>query len=246
MKNNLVKSDKSFRLINFLKNYKYIIISISIFIVIVFIYNNYKPTYYSMEPYPTIKYFKNVFTPEECSKIIKHARSKLERSSVDYGDVLQYGEERTSSQYWMKTNELPFLEKVSLFVSEITGLPLENQEDWQVLRYKPGQQYKYHYDAASPFADGYEGVIKKNKQRGWGDRLYTFFIYLNNVKSGGEAHFPILDVKIKPMHGKAVLWNNLNKKQTSFHPMSIHGGLPVKEGEKWAINLWIRERPVTK
>jgi len=28
----------------------------------------------------------------------------------------------------------------------------------------------------------------------------------------------------------------------SRHPLSLHGGQPVLVGEKWAANLWFRER----
>ena len=26
------------------------------------------------------------------------------------------------------------------------------------------------------------------------------------------------------------------------HPKSVHGGAPVQSGEKWAVNLWVRQR----
>ena len=27
------------------------------------------------------------------------------------------------------------------------------------------------------------------------------------------------------------------------HPYSEHAGMPVKKGEKWAINVWVRQNP---
>jgi len=198
---------------------------------------------YLSDNYPKIQYFENVFTPEECKQIIEYAKPKLVRSQLDEGEDGTYGNERTSWQCWLNPNELPCLRKGSEFVAKITGLPIENQEDWQVLRYKPGQEYKPHYDAANPSAPDYEGVIERDRQRGGGRRLYTFFIYLNNVEEGGETFFPKLGIKIKPMPGKAAFWHNLNKNETGFHPMSEHAGMPVIRGEKWAINVWIRQKP---
>ena len=191
--------------------------------------------------YPPIKYFENVFTPEECKQIIEYAKPKLVRSQLDDGNNA-YGKERTSWQCWVNPSELPCLQKGSQFVAKVTGLPVENQEDWQVLRYKPGQEYKSHFDAANPAAADYEGVIERDRQRGCGRRVYTFFIYLNNVEEGGETDFPKLGIKIKPKPGKAALWHNLNKDGTAFHPMSEHAGMPVIRGEKWAINVWIRQK----
>ena len=77
----------------------------------------------------------------------------------------------------------------------------------------------------------------------WGQRVYTFFIYLNDVPEGGETNFPQLDLQFKPARGRAILWENLTKDKSIRHKLSEHGGMPVKEGVKWAINVWIREKP---
>ena len=221
---------------NLLKKYKNTLFIV--FLVLLFICWKF---YYSKNKYPDIKYFDNVFTNEECKQIIGYATPKLKRSPLDEGEEGTYTNERTSWQCWLKPDELPCLKKASEFVSHVTGLPVENQEQWQVLRYKPGQEYKPHYDAANPSAPDYEGVIERDQKRGWGRRVYTFFIYLNDVEKGGETWFPKLGIKISPKPGKAALWHNLNEEQTAFHPMSEHAGTPVIKGEKWAINVWIRQ-----
>ena len=77
----------------------------------------------------------------------------------------------------------------------------------------------------------------------WIGRKLAVQFYLNDVEEGGETWFPKLGVKIKPKPGKAALWHNLNKSQTACHPMSEHAGTPVIKGTKWAINVWIRQRP---
>jgi prolyl 4-hydroxylase len=223
-------------MIKFIKKYKFfIILSVCLSIILWKIYNR----------YPPIQYFENVFTPNECKQIIEYAIPKLERSQLDEGEMGTYGIERTSSQCWIKPDELPCLKRASELVAKVTGLSTKNQEEWQVLRYKPGQEYKPHFDAANPFSDDYLGTIERDRKRGWGRRVYTFFIYLNNVEEGGETYFPKLDVKISPKPGKAALWSNLNRSETGYHPMSEHAGTPVIKGEKWAINVWIRQKPTT-
>ena len=222
--------------LNLFKKYKYHILIVCL--ILLFIYWK-----FSDEKYPPIQYFEGVFTSEECKQIMGHARPKLTRSGLDQGETESYGKQRTSWQCWIAPDELPCVKKASKFVSKVTGLPVENQERWQILRYKPGQEYKPHFDAANPSALDYLGVIERDRKRGWGRRVYTFFIYLNDVEEGGETWFPRLGVKIKPKPGRAALWHNLNKSKTSFHPMSEHAGTPVIKGEKWAINVWIRQVP---
>ncbi len=56
-------------------------------------------------------------------------------------------------------------EKLSHYVSKITGLPVQNQEEWQLLRYYPGQEYKHHYDAASPNTEDYEAMRENDRKR---------------------------------------------------------------------------------
>ena len=51
----------------------------------------------------------------------------------------------------------------------------EQGEPLQVLRYRPGEQYRTHYDAIPGFAN----------QREW-----TMIIWLNADYRGGETHFP--------------------------------------------------------
>ena len=223
--------------LNLLKKYKYPI-AILLILLLLFIYWK-----FSEEKYPPIQYFEDVFTSEECKQIMGYATPKLTRSGLDNGEKGTIGKQRTSWQCWISPDELPCLKKASNFVSPVTGLPVENQEKWQVLRYEPGQEYEPHFDAANPTALDYLGVIERDRKRGWGRRIYTFFIYLNDVEEGGETWFPKLGIKIKPKPGKAALWHNLNKSQTACHPMSEHAGTPVIKGTKWAINVWIRQRP---
>ena len=76
-----------------------------------------------------------------------------------------------------------------------------------------------------------------------GGRKYTVLIYLNDDYEGGETHFKILDTKIKGNTGDIVFFKNMLKDSQQSDPNSIHSGTPIKSGEKWLLNLWIRDRP---
>lgn len=194
---------------------------------------------FESENFPPIQKFNNVFTPDECQQIIDLAKPNLFRSKL--GVDRKTGIERTSRQTWIKKDSLPCVERCSKFVADLTGLPVENQELWQVLRYEPGQEYRAHFDACSSTTDEYNKCVKNEKDKGWGKRVYTFFIYLNDVPEGGETYFPRLNKIYKPKQGSAIFWHNLTKDQMMAHPYSEHAGMPVKKGEKWAINVWVRQ-----
>ena len=194
--------------------------------------------------FPPIRQFENLFTDDECQQIIDMARPKLQRSTL--GVNIETGNERTSHQAWLDRKALPCLERCSEQVAKLTGLSADNQEKWQVLRYEPGQQYTAHFDACNEDTKEFHDCVANEENKGWGKRVYTFFIYLNDVEEGGETYFPLLDKGFKPKKATAILWNNLTDDQSKSHPYSKHAGMPVKKGVKWAINVWIRQYPKSK
>ena len=59
---------------------------------------------------------------------------------------------------------------------------------------------------------------------------------------GGCTAFPLLDVAVAPACGSALLWMNLDRKGRP-DPRTLHAGEPVTRGEKWGMNVWLRQRP---
>jgi prolyl 4-hydroxylase len=53
----------------------------------------------------------------------------------------------------------------------------------------------------------FEGSQLIDHDKGMGQRTYTFMIYLNEVKEGGETEFKKLNQSFSPMKGKALIWN---------------------------------------
>jgi prolyl 4-hydroxylase len=105
-------------------------------------------------------------------------------------------------------------------------MTIHNCEDLQVVHYETGGYYKDHFDTDFKSMDG--------------QRIYTFIIALNDDYEGGETEFPILNKKFRLKTGDALFFQNLNN-NGSFTPKALHGGRPVKSGEKWICNLWIRD-----
>jgi prolyl 4-hydroxylase len=95
-----------------------------------------------------------------------------------------------------------------------------------VLRYRPGGEYKPHFDAIPGFAN---------------QRTMTFLVWLNEDYEGGETHFPTPGLKLKGRAGDGLLFRNTGL-DGRRDPAAGHSGLPVTRGEKMIASRWIRER----
>ena len=71
--------------------------------------------------------------------------------------------------------------------------------------------------------------------------MITALIYLNDVEDGGATYFPELNISINPKKGNVLVFHNTISETTNINPRSLHAGMPVSSGEKWAANLWFRE-----
>lgn len=184
-----------------------------------------------------IQEIENFITPEQCDHIIELSRPTLVPSLVysDKSDVYNTNS-RLSEQTWLKNNVDPIVEYISRKVADISGLPIENQEDLQVVSYKPGGFFTPHYDSCEGNSDYCNRMDGDS-----GPRYFTYIIYLNDDLEGGETAFPKLNIQVKPKKGKCVIF------QSTLPPPdgrtileALHGGNPVTAGNKWICNKWIR------
>ena len=60
--------------------------------------------------------------------------------------------------------------------------------------------------------------------------------------SGGGTRFTKLNTVVKAETGKLLVFSNVLANSNIRHYLSEHAGQPVLEGEKWAFNLWFREK----
>ena len=110
-----------------------------------------------------------------------------------------------------------------------SAVPIENFENFQILRYLPGQYYRTHHD-----------MSENDNRLASGPRIYTFFLYLSDVEEGGETNFPRLDLDVAPRKGSALLWPSvLDDQPTRQEPKTFHQAKPVIKGTKFAANSWI-------
>lgn len=186
----------------------------------------------------------NILDASECKILIESSKNKLVRSSVISDTPIS--DIRTSSNTFLKKTQQKtalnaVLDKIDIITMKISGKPLENQEPLQIVKYTPNQQYKRHYDCCVPHDS--KLCIEDAKRHGF--RHSTFLLYLNDVDSGGETEFPILNYKFKPKLGNGIFFFNLIKDESKYNENSQHAGLPPLTGDKWVCNKWIRTKRYT-
>lgn len=108
-------------------------------------------------------------------------------------------------------------------------------EALQLVHYDVGQEYTAHHDF------GYADFHRKDQPA----RFATLLLYLNEGMEGGATQFPRWvnaetreGLNVEPKVGKAVLFYS-QLPDGNMDDWSHHAALPVKEGEKWLMNLWV-------
>ena len=105
---------------------------------------------------PRLVVFANLLSPEECDALIAAARPRMARSLTVA--TRTGGEEvnvdRTSSGMFFERGENAVVQKLEARIARLLDWPLENGEGLQVLHYRPGAEYKPHYDYFDPAEPG--------------------------------------------------------------------------------------------
>lgn len=188
---------------------------------------------YTDMPNYDIKEIPNFLTHEECNKIIELSNGKLFPSKVySQNEDLLSNDSRISQQCWL-TDDNPLIKDISERVKQFTNT-IGTQEQLQVVNYPKGGFFSPHYDAC----EGNEGYCSRMNGSD-GPRLLTVLIYLNDNFEGGETVFPKINKSVKPEKGKAVIFRNVDENGVII-TQALHGGEPIKSGEKWIANKWIR------
>jgi prolyl 4-hydroxylase len=142
---------------------------------------------------------------------------------------------RTSSHVTLSPQQHDHvLEAVERCIARVCGLPRANSEFLQILRYRPGEEYRLHVDYFNESGAGSHEWLAHG-----GQRAQTVLTYLNDDYSGGSTHFPKLQLDVKGRRGDMLHFHNLGADGLG-HKDSLHAGLPVIAGEKWLLSQWIR------
>lgn len=185
---------------------------------------------------PRIVVFGNLLSPEECDALIADAEPRLARSltvATKTGGE-EINADRTSDGMFFQRGETPLIQRIEERIARLLNWPIENGEGLQVLHYRPGAEYKPHYDYFDPAEPGTATIVKRG-----GQRVGTLVIYLNTPEKGGGTTFPDVHLEVGPQRGNAVFFS-YERPHTSTR--TLHGGAPVIAGEKWIATKWLRER----
>ena len=184
---------------------------------------------------PEVVVFENLLTPQECDEIIKMSETKITASEVVDNDTgKNYSSDyRTSSGVMYSKGSTDLLRKLEEITAQVCNWPYENSEGFQVLHYKPGQQYKPHFDYFHEDSAGAVNVIGRA-----GNRVGTLLIYLNDVQEGGGTDFNKRGITVQPKKGSAVFFSFHDKQNRE---LSMHAGLPPVSGDKWVAVNWLRQ-----
>jgi len=184
---------------------------------------------------PHIVVFGNLLSDDECAAIIAAAQGRMERSRTVGRDGA--GEEvhadRTSEGMFFQRGETDVVQRVEARIARLLRWPLENGEGMQVLHYRPGAEYKPHYDYFTPQAPGTAKILARG-----GQRVGTLILYLNETEGGGATTFPEAHLHVMPCRGNGVFFSYGRPDPATG---TLHGGAPVQAGEKWIATKWLRE-----
>ena len=188
---------------------------------------------------PRVIVFGGLLSDAECEELVVLARARLARSeTVALASPLSGASEvnaaRTSEGMFFQRGEFPLVARLEERIAALVDWPVENGEGLQVLRYRPGAEYKPHYDYFDPAQPSSAAILARG-----GQRLASLVMYLNTPVRGGATTFPDVALDVMPVRGNAVFFS-----YDRPHPdtRSLHGGAPVEEGEKWVATKWLRER----
>jgi len=197
---------------------------------------------------PPVLLFHSFLSDAEADTFVAHGRGKYAESrGVGFdkdGKMTDVKTEiRTSRHTWCQERDClsdPLVQAVQERVSDVTRTPVANGEFAQLVYYNAcpaeGDKSCAFYKRHSDYIDG-------DRHRVQGVRIFTLFMYLNDVPEGGGTRFTDLPgepVTFQPARGKAVLWPSvLADAPDTMDPRTHHEALPVWSGEKFGANFWI-------
>jgi prolyl 4-hydroxylase len=177
---------------------------------------------------PHVMLFPRLFSAAECDYLIDAAEPSYAPSLVGGADTRDDRDPvRTSdgaTLHWLI--EDPAIHALNRRLATASGTAYDQGESMQILRYRPGQQYRDHLDYV-PGADN--------------QRIMTALVYLNTGYEGGETAFMKTELRIKGRKGDGIVFRS-TLADGRPDQMAEHAGLPVTSGVKYLASRWIRER----
>mmetsp|Transcript_59595 Transcript_59595/g.141803 ORF Transcript_59595/g.141803 Transcript_59595/m.141803 type:complete len:470 (-) Transcript_59595:85-1494(-) len=184
---------------------------------------------------PKITVFPNFFTDVECDHVLQMVEGGWMPSQVGSGSEAEYktatlenklSQTRTSWSCMMRYAQTDVVERLEHRLAAVAGLPVEQLERLNMVRYSPGELFSVHHDGHF--------------------RPKTVFVYLNDLPDeceGGDTFFPVLGYSFRPRRGTAVMWSNVTSTGEEDGRM-IHAGRAPDTGVKYGVNCFFNARPM--
>lgn len=182
----------------------------------------------------TLFYKREFLDAAECAGLIE--RIDRDRRPSTIADANGDGYFRTSDTCDLDSAD-PFVAAIDTKIAEYAGIDPAYGEPMQGQRYAVGQEFKAHTDYFDPAGADFDRYCSVA-----GNRTWTFMIYLNKPEAGGATRFLKADKIVQPEAGKLLAWNNRTAEGTG-NPATLHHGMKVRQGTKYIITKWYRERP---
>ena len=185
--------------------------------------------------HPRVVVFGNFLSEAECDQLQALASSRLTRSETVTlnTDASEVNEARTSDGMFFERGENELCARIEARIASLLHWPVERGEGLQVLRYGPGAEYLPHFDYFDPAHASTPAILKRG-----GQRVGTVVMYLNTPVRGGGTVFPDAGFEVAPIKGNAVFFAYDGPNPET---LTLHGGSPVLEGEKWVATKWLRQ-----
>ncbi len=189
----------------------------------------------SVMEHPRVIVFGGLLSDEECAALMELARPRLARSeTVDNGTGgSEVNEARTSDGMFFERGAAPLIQRIEQRIALLLRWPVDHGEGLQILRYRPGAEYRPHHDYFDPVHPGTATILKRG-----GQRVGTLVMYLNTPQGGGATIFPDVGLQVMPARGNAVFFSY---DRAHVSTATLHGGTPVLAGEKWVATKWLRQ-----
>ncbi len=185
--------------------------------------------------HPRVVVFGGLLSDAECDEIVALSSQRLIRSETVDNQTggSEVNAARTSDGMFFERGETPCITRIEARVAALLNWPVDHGEGLQVLRYRPGAEYKPHHDYFDPAQPGTPTILKRG-----GQRVGTLIMYLSSPVRGGATVFPDAGLDVAPVKGNAVFFSYDRAQPTT---KTLHGGSPVLAGEKWVATKWLRE-----
>jgi len=188
--------------------------------------------------YPYVVKINKLLRDEEIEELLQLSKGNFEKSNIMIDGELIYNKQRTSSTAYLFEDGMPgkYSKNIERLIKRICYLMncKRSQLEIMCVRYKKGEYFGKHVD-----------YFQEHEIDSSGQRIATFFVYLNTIDKGdgGETEFTKLKIKSRPKKGDAVFWYNKNFKTGEMIPETEHQGNPVTgDIMKYGLNIWIRDK----